>query len=164
MHALHLNAVFTSPLQNELLKRPFASRNISKARIHCKSSPGFHNTWPSASAKNSCSSLVSLAVLTGQLLINSSLVGLSQLWQIWSNQTNLHSLPSKDAVREEEEYQGLHVVLEASLILNSQMGDAVAERGRWKWSHFHDASAGRVLIQERVRCEGHITGGMANPV
>lgn len=43
---------------------------------------------------------------------------------------NLHSLPPKDAVQEEEEYQGLSVVLEASLTLNSQTGDAVEERGR----------------------------------
>lgn len=43
---------------------------------------------------------------------------------------NVHNVPPNAAVQEEEEYQGLSVVLEASLILNSQTGDAVAEGGR----------------------------------
>ncbi|KAF2973945.1 hypothetical protein EK904_001805 [Melospiza melodia maxima] len=34
------------------------------------------------------------------------------------------------SVQEEREFQRLGVLLEASLVLNSQMGDAVAERGR----------------------------------
>lgn len=151
----YLNTVFTS-LQNYLLKSLFASRILSKAGINCKSSPAFHNT----------SSLVSWAVL---LQVSSwpapySLAGLSLSQEIWSNQMNLHSLPPEDAVQEEEEYQRSSVVLEVSLTLNSQMGDGVEERGRWKWSHFHEASADGVLIQGRVRCEGHLTGGIANPV
>lgn len=68
-------------------------------------------------------------------------------------------------VQEEGVFQGLGILLEASLVVNSQMGDAVAERGGGKWSHFQDvSSAGRVLKQERVRCEGHVSGGIPNPV
>lgn len=122
----YLNTVFTSHLQNQLLKTPLASRNVSKAWTNGESSPACHSICPSASLFLwSCS----LAVI---LQVNSFITGwtVSVIRDLKSNEMNVHNVPPNAAVQEEEEYQGLSVVLEASLILNSQTGDAVAEGGR----------------------------------